>query len=245
MFKIIVAGGPCEPYIHKCISSILSQEIQDFEILISLDHYTNAFDIIADLKCDKIKMKMNCSRMGPAFNRWSASNMTHIDDEDIVVNIDADDWLTDSNSLSVVKKVYDDYPETLVTHGYWISSPTGFLGKDCQQPYTQDEFKDIRHAPWKASHLRTMKFKVLKMIQTKDLKDDNDKWFQGATDMAVMFPALEMAGYDRTKFITEPIYTYNRSGPLIGHTNSSDREKAVKIIRGRKPYELLGSNSHV
>jgi hypothetical protein len=168
-----------------------------------------------------------------------------MDDEDIVVNIDADDWLTNSNSLSVVKKVYEDYPETLVTHGYWISSPAGFLGKDCQQPYTREDFKDIRHAPWKASHLRTMKFKVLKMIQTEDLKDDKGNWFRGATDMAVMFPALEMAGYDRTKFITEPIYTYNRSGPLIGHTNSGDREKAVKIIRGRKPYGLLGSDSNM
>jgi hypothetical protein len=90
-----------------------------------------------------------------------------------------------------------------------------------------------------------VKFEVLKMIQTVDMKDDNGKWFKGATDMAVMFPALEMAGYDRTKFITEPIYTYNRSGPLIGHTNSSDREKAVKIIRGRKPYELFSSDSNV
>jgi hypothetical protein len=242
VFKIIIAGGPCEPYIHKCISSILAQDIQDFEILISLDRYDSARDIVDSFRSPKTRMYLNRDKMGPAFNRWAAANLAHIDDEDIIVTVDADDWLTDSKSLFHVKQVYDKYPDTLVTHGSWISSPPGFMGKDCLQAYTRGEFKDIRHAQWKATHLRTMKFKVLKRIQTKDLKDDNGKWFKGATDMAVMFPALEMAGYDRVKFISEPIYTYNRLGP---RPNGNDREHAVKTIRGRKPYELLGSYSNV
>jgi glycosyltransferase involved in cell wall biosynthesis len=242
MFKIIVAGGPCEPYIHKCISSILSQDIQDFEILVSLDIVDNAMYVIDKFQDYRIKVCGQFESRGSAFNMWSAAKLTEIDDEDILVTVDADDWLTDSKSLFHVKQVYDKHPETLVTHGSWVSSPSGFLGKDCQQPYTREEFRDIRHAQWKASHLRTMKYKVFKRIAVDDFKDDNGKWFTGATDNSLMLPALEMAGYDRVKFIPEPIYTYNRSGPRV---DSGDREHALKTIRGRKPYELLGSDPHV
>jgi glycosyltransferase involved in cell wall biosynthesis len=242
MFKIIVAGGPCEPYIHKCITSILEQDEQDFEILVALDPHDNARDVVDSFMSDRIFGFVNREPRGSAWNMFIASTLRDIDDEDIIVTVDADDWLTDSKSLFHVKQVYDKHPETLVTHGSWVSSPSGFLGKDCQQPYTREEFRDIRHAQWKASHLRTMKYKVFKRIAVADFKDDNGKWFKGATDNSLMLPALEMAGYDRVKFIPEPIYTYNRSGPRV---DSGDREHALKTIRGRKPYELLGSDPHM
>jgi hypothetical protein len=50
---------------------------------------------------------------------------------------------------------------------------------------------------------------VWKFVEERDLKDINGKFFKVAWDMAMMWPMLEMAGYHRALFISEPLYVYN------------------------------------
>ena len=239
MFKIIVLGGPCEPYIKKCINSILEQDEQDFEILIGIDKQDSADDVVCGFNDSRIRLYVGTGREKGFHLLMETLKLGEIDDEDILVLIDADDWLTDNSSLSEVAKVYSRYPKTLMTHGSWKSDPPGTFAKHCLLPYTMEDFKDIRKAVFKATHLRTLKYKVFKKINEADMKDDDGNWLW-CGDLIIMTAALEMAGIDRVKFIPKPIYTYNVSGPRSSVTMGKQIQKTVKLCKSRKPYQLLG-----
>jgi hypothetical protein len=42
-------------------------------------------------------------------------------------------------------------------------------------------------------------------------------WLETCSDLAMMFPLLEMAGHDRIKYIQQEIYEYNDENPVNDH----------------------------
>ena len=68
----------------------------------------------------------------------------------------------------------------------------------------------MRRGPWRGSHLRTFKFKLWKLLKDSDLRGSDGKFYDCAWDLEFMWPMLEMAGYHRTKWISERIYVYNQ-----------------------------------
>jgi hypothetical protein len=109
----------------------------------------------------------------------------------------------------------------------------------CLYPHTEEDFKDIRQATWKATALKTMRYKVFKNIDPNDFKHDDGMWITTACDHALMMPAVEMAGYHRTKWIEEKIYFYNRDRTVTSGWCASGAKVAL-YIRTKKPYEYLG-----
>lgn len=239
MFKIGIVGGPCEKYIEKCITSFLNQEEKNWEIQIVLDPVDNAYKIAKKYEDKKIKIFQNNNKKNAVHNHVLAFSKLDCKNEDIIVTMDADDWLSSEHSLSIVKSYYQKFPDTLVTHGSWVGYPDPNIPTNCY-PYTDDEWKKgIRNLPlWKATQLRTMKYKIWKNIDVNDLKDDNGDFFTFCGDLAYMFPALEMAGQDRTKFISEVIYVYNKETPYNEmKINLNFQQKICKYIRCKKCYE--------
>ncbi len=238
MIKIICVGGePCKKIINKCLQSVIDQTFNDWEMALVLD--PGDYDI--HIKDKRIKRWINSETMLGTANTVKAVSMINIDDEDIMVFIDADDWLLDENSLMKVLEVYEKYPDTLVTHGSWVSFPP--RGKDrnpkgVNHPYSEAEFENIRGARWKGSALRTIKYKVFKLIKDKDLRNDNGEYFIGA-ERAIMFPALEMVGYNRVKFIKEVIYVYNVGYPRAPGDNRKECMVEFQQLIDRPPYERL------
>jgi len=160
-------------------------------------------------------------------NIIQAISMHNLTDEDIIVFMDADDWLINNKSLQVVVDTYNQHPETLVTHGSFDTLPTREpkLYFITNSKYTREEFSNLRSSIWKGSALRTMKYRVFKNIKDSDLRDDSGVYFTSGCDLAVMYPALEMAGYDRVKFIKDIIYVYNLSGVRTPHTHLNEKLK--------------------
>ena len=64
-------------------------------------------------------------------------------------------------------------------------------------------------------------------------KDDKGEWFQGASDLALMIPMLELAGLDRALHVKSPIYYWRDNTPF--KTKRKTQTTAEKIIRSRKP----------
>ena len=52
-----------------------------------------------------------------------------------------------------------------------------------------------------------------KHIKDEDLRGYDGKYLQTAWDIAIMLPILEMAGFSRSKYIPEKLYTYNQETP--------------------------------
>ena len=54
------------------------------------------------------------------------------------------------------------------------------------------------------------------MIDEKDLKDDNGKWFRAANDVAMYMPMMQMA-HTKIAYIPELCYLYNSDTGLNNH----------------------------
>ena len=146
----------------------------------------------------------------------------------IVVWLDGDDYLACPDALARIERAYADHPRTLVTYGQfiWRDGSLGFA-----RQARLEELLHPRKSPWIYTHLRTFKAGLFHLIMKNSLIVAEETWLE-PTDMAVMFPLIEMAGPDRVKFIPNVLCVYTGSG---GDKNSED------YIRSLTPYKPLAS----
>lgn len=89
-------------------------------------------------------------------------------DEDVVLIVDGDDWLAHDK---VLQKVYDVYQSenALLTYGSHLND-RGVRADMCRA-YSDETIRRnaFRRAKWRASHLKTFKYKLFKQIRFADL----------------------------------------------------------------------------
>ena len=84
--------------------------------------------------------------------------------------------------------------------------------------------------------MRTFRHDLWLAINPKDLLNKKQEYFSVASDLAIMFPMLEMAG-KRQEFISEILYVYNDKNPISDHKiRRKDQILAAKEIRQKKIY---------
>lgn len=241
MLKILIIGGPVEQYIDKCLNSVMLQNYNNWEAQVVLDPFNDkSYEKALSWQNDKIKVHKNNSRLTALPNLLLATKLLNPFDDDVLITLDADDWLYDSNSLSIVNSYYEKYPNLLLTHGSWEGYPFPNVNTN-NAPYTEEEFKaNIRKYPWRASHLRTFKYKLWKLVKDEDLRDEHGLYYESAWDLAMMWPMLEMAGYERVKFIPEKLLVYNMENPNGDSILRVKQQMYYTDYLARKdPYERL------
>lgn len=126
------------------------------------------------------------------------------DDKDVSAVVDADDYIS-KEALATGAQVFKKHPETLIIHGSYKKISKGRRTK-ISNPYPKSG--NIRKLPWRASHLKFVKWKIIK--QAKPLWfQNNGKWLQAASDLALMFNCIEIAGLDKVRHIHKVIYYWN------------------------------------
>jgi glycosyltransferase involved in cell wall biosynthesis len=240
MFKIVIVGWRIEKYIERCLTSVLSQDVKDWTACVVLDPSEDRSLEVAMLfaaQDSRITVIGNSAQQFATANILRSIKEQNPHDEDIIVTLDGDDWFTGSDSLSVVKRYYDLNPDLLVTHGSWISYPNPNVNAN-NAPYSEADWGvGIRRVHWKASHLRTFKFKVWKHIKDDDLKGPDGMYARVAWDLAIMFPMMEMAGPSRVTFVPEKIYTYNMETPYNDEKMRFQEQKSfAEYFTNKEPY---------
>jgi len=239
MFRLVVVGGPAELYIDRCLESVRNQDCTEWTACVVLDPVGDktierAFEHTTD---KRIKVCANSTRMYAVPNIIRSIVEQNPSDNDVIVTLDADDWLSGPNSLSIVKRYYDRNPELLLTRGSWITHPFVPVPTN-NYPYSlEDWVKGIRNVDWRASHLRTFKYKLWKHVKDEDLRGPNGKYYETAWDLAIVFPMLEMAGPNRVQYVSERVYTYNQETPFNdGKVRLREQMRTSSYIAKRPPY---------
>ena len=157
MFKIIIVGGPAEGYIERCLQSVLSQP-EYFQAQVVLDPVGDkTYEQAKKYECDRIKVHLNDTRMFAIPNIIKCIELLKPSYNDVLITLDADDWFSSSQVLSILNKYYTKNPELLVTYCSWVSYPDPNSPTNCH-PYTQEDFNTtLRHKDWRGTHLRTFK----------------------------------------------------------------------------------------
>lgn len=109
MFNKFHIISPCynfQNYLDKCIESVELQEYpKDLITMTIIDDYS---DIPLKTKEVTFSLKIirNNERMHPAFNRFIV--YSKCEDNEIIIFLDGDDWLSDCKCLSVLNNIYNE-----------------------------------------------------------------------------------------------------------------------------------------
>jgi glycosyltransferase involved in cell wall biosynthesis len=234
---ILTTAYNCEKYIEKSLFSIMSQRYKDFTCYITDDMSTdNTVSIVREIIKNDSRFILieNQSKLYQPGNYDQIINSKNIDDDEICVEVDGDDWLPDSNVFTRINEVYKD-PNVWMTSGSfrYHDGRAGFAN-----PPTK--FSNIRKQTFTLSHLRTWKSWIWKKINPADLKDENNNYWNVAGDLSFMFPMFEMSGEKHYRFLSEINYIYNESNPINDHkANMSNVINTVNKIRNKPEYSKL------
>lgn len=234
---ILTTTYNCEKYIEKSLLSIMSQRYKDFKCYITDDMSTdNTVNIAREtIKNDsRFILIKNQSKLYQPGNYDQVIRLQNIDDDEICVEVDGDDWLPDSNVFTRIHDVYKN-------ENVWMTSGS-FKYHDGKQGFASPptKFSDIRKQTFTLSHMRTWKSWLWKKIKPEDLRDENNNYWNVAGDLSFMFPMFEMSGEEHYRFLSEINYIYNESNPINDHkVNMSNVINTVTKIRNKSEYKKL------
>jgi glycosyltransferase involved in cell wall biosynthesis len=240
-FIILVPFRNIEEFIIDCINSILVQQYSHYEVyLLDDDSDDDSYEQIKEFVegSSNFHYFRNNFRIGALANLHQGLTTINIDENDIIVILDGDDQLFGEFTLELVNHTYNDKITTL-TYGQFIDS---YGVTSNLSAYTEDEFKILRKSPWKATHLKTFKYSLFKILLEKDpscniLKDNDGQFYPSTYDMALMFPLMEIAGYTKCTFIPNILYCY-RLHSENDHSRPEGRKLQIETefkIRSRIP----------
>jgi hypothetical protein len=105
----------------------------------------------------------------------------------------------------------------------------------------------MRKSSFVVSHLRTFKAGLYQSIQKQDpefacMKDDKGEFYRMTYDVAIMFPIMEMAGFEKVKYSNNIWYVYNRDNPISDDRVSQALQHQIHAEISDKPnFERIDS----
>ena len=231
---ILTTSYNCENYIEKSLYSIMSQSYKDFKCYITDDISTdNTVKKIKEIikNDDRFILIENKTKMYQPGNYDQVIRGLNIDDNEICVEVDGDDWLANNKVLETISNVYTN-------SDVWMTSGS-FKYNDGRNGFSNPPsiFNNIRSQTFTLSHIRTWKSWLWKKIKIEDLKDENGHYWSVAGDLAFMFPMFEMSGPKHFKFINEILYIYNEQNPFNDHkVNMGKVLNTTMKIRNKLSY---------
>ena len=241
MIRILTTCYNAQPYIGKTITSIKAQKNTDWHCYITDDISTDdSVELIKELIKDdnRFTLIVNENKHYQPGNYWQILQHKEINDDDICITVDGDDWLPNHGVLDNVLRYYEN-PNIWVTCGQFLQwhGSNKFSQGFTTKPST---FESLRKQPWRSSHLRTFKAWLFRRIKEEDLRAPNDNFWEVTGDLSFMYPMLEMAGIERVNYTTEINYIYNVETTLNDFKiNLNKQLKYAKLIRDKKPYDYI------
>jgi glycosyltransferase involved in cell wall biosynthesis len=193
---------------------------------------------------DQFKYIRNDSNKGALYNYLYGFDELSTDENDILVNLDGDDWFATKN---VLEKLNGEYNE----HNYWMtygkmvvydgseSLVEAFPQNTPFHPFIHENSlyrKDV----WRSSHLRTFRKFLFEKIDKKDFVSNIDnKLYWHASDLALMYPMLEMSPIEKIGVMGSANYVYNASKENSARTSdreTSENSRYEDEIRNKKIY---------
>jgi glycosyltransferase involved in cell wall biosynthesis len=214
--------------VERTLRTIMSQTYGNFVCYITDDLSTdNSADVVENfIRGDErfILIRNTEKRYQVGNYELICREMEGVDDDDIFIEVDGDDWLPDSG---VFQRVINHYNSGDV----WLANG-GFEFSDGRKGFTYPilDISQVRQGPFLMSHLRTWKVFLWRYMDIKDLKDSNGNWWSVGGDVIFMYDMLEMAGLDHYRFMSEINYVYNDKNPLNEYKNHIPKINKMNLL---------------
>ena len=245
-FVVISTVYNKEEWIGFNVNSIKQQSYKNFIVIYAYDKSSD--NTLEELnkhvgKDNRFHIVFNKNQDSQISNFFYAyeymKSLNQIEPEDIIVEVDADDWLLHPFVFDYLNQAYQD-PSIWMTYGHYIEYPSGKVGNHFHMHLQTDN--NVRQNPFAYSHLKTYKSWLLDKVPQDYLIDPRTgKYWKTTADFAMCMPMVEMAGNDRIVRFDQPVYVYNTSDDLGSEskTNLVAQKEAESLIRQFKPLEKL------
>lgn len=240
--SIVISTRNAAKYVEKCLDSAISQDYPDYEIVF-LDAESNdgTYELAKayEDKFDNIQVLQNEQRKYQGENIRIGTELSQ--PKSIIITLDGDDWFPHKNVLLRVNKEYEKHGCWL-TYGTYVEFPHRDVSMHYHEyPFDVRENKKFRQHRWLGSHLRTFRRELFLKINSKDMKDPKTgDYVSMAPDLSFMWPMLEMCGTDKSRYIPDILYVYNRENPMNESKQSQSEINRIEgLLRGLAPYETL------
>lgn len=238
-------------WIGLSIETIKLQSYKNFECVIIDDCSTdNSVEVMKMHMSgdDRFHLITNDKNDGSALsNHIKGFDYINPNDEDIIVRVDGDDWLSSVFVLEYLNQVYN-LNDIWMTYGTYQTYPTGETGEHhCVDiPDFVHDNNSYRQNPHIYSHLRTHKAFLFKEVDRADMiNPKTNHYYAEAEDCAHLFSMVEMAGKEHIYKCDGILYTLNRENPLNDAKIALELQKnnETQIREGRVYDRLVRLNS--
>ena len=223
-FTFVMPAYNAENTISRSINSVLMQTHANWKIVIMDDMSTDStVDVINRLKKgyglsdDKLKLIVNTEK------KWEIGNviegLSHAEEDDIICRLDGDDWLCDTDVLTILNHRY----ETMGIHAAWTAHRWGFSHQNISAALPR-EANPYEH-PWVSSHLKTFRKSLLGDVKDENYRNADGEYFKRIGDQVFYLPALYKASGN---WHFEPIVAYHYTIDMSPQTFQTDDAKFQK-----------------
>jgi glycosyltransferase involved in cell wall biosynthesis len=237
-FKILITAYNAGQWLEKSINSVLSQTYRNFDLYVIDDCSTDNSRVI--LNKLQVPHSINEKRLGKMENCVNGYKALSKDPEDILIELDGDDWLADNTVLEYLNKIYQD-PNIWLTYGQF-KDLAGKIPDNYSKPLERTDNYRANYKPgmWQTSALRTFKHKVWSKVKDEDLRGKDGKYYQWTNDIFRMFPMIEMCGPKRIKCCNKVLYIYNNMSPINeSRVNPKLQLEIAKELSQKPTYQEL------
>jgi glycosyltransferase involved in cell wall biosynthesis len=216
-----------EKYVADCIKSIKNQYYTEFVAYMVDDMSTdNSYDVALEAinGDERFILIKNTEKKYKTKNFIDViNNNANIDWDDVIVEIDGDDQLSDNFVLGLITKIYTN--ENIWICGSKWMDKNGVVGN-----YGKFNADKARIKSWNFSHMRTYRAFLFRMIKDEDLKFEGE-YFKAGCDIGAGIPMLEMAGDIHFYYLDQVTYIYTwHENQSYSSTNSfGDKTLQSKI----------------
>ena len=225
------------------------QSHKNWECILIDDHSTdNSLEIVknvikGDNRFTLIQTDKPRSGQGSGFLQGINYVKEKLNDEDIITEVDGDDWLSSVFVLQYLNEIYKN-KNTWMTYGQYQMYPTGEVGGHWNMTIDNEVNSNNTHRyhPFPYSHLKTYKYWLFNKIDRQDLIDPStNKVWRSAWDHALCLPMVEMAGSEHIHKCDDILYVLNRSQELEneGKMRTNEQKQTEQSIRQGKIYDKL------
>lgn len=225
---IIVAGRNCENCIDNCFQSLQDQVgIRWRCVFVDDASDDRTFEKASEYasRDGRFIVSRNPCREWAAKSRWNAlqiaTKLPDIHPSDVVLLLDGDDWLHNSESLFQIVDFQSRY-RLLASHGNYCDEN----GVPCD--WSSDYPEHVRAASgyrrhlFVGTHARAFRWGLVKYLDDRVFLNGGEN-IRAATDFALYIPVLELAGR-HTLFNHQISYVYNtRAGEILDQAIKDER----------------------
>ena len=223
-FVFIMPAYNAQDTIARAIMSVWFQTYPSWKIIIrddmSTDKTLEAVDHMRkqlSLGEDRLSVTSNTEKM------WEIRNilegLKECDSNDIVCRLDGDDWLCDSDALTIIDHKY----KTKGCDVLWTSHRWSFTNQNISGPLPTNA-NPYKH-PWVSSHLKTFRKSLIESVKDENFRGEDGEYFKRIGDQTIYLPVLHQSAGN---WHYEPIVAYHYTIDMKPQTFQSDDAKFQK-----------------